>query len=124
MNNPKRHGNINRAGPLKTQQDCLRPQLEHNIHRVLHHGQYILGPEVAELEEKLAAETVALLEAAISPRTKAIIPLNLQPAVADEKARLPVGDAVAKEVMSWPMSAGLAPAQQAGVVQALVQAAA
>lgn len=50
------------------------------------------------------------------------IPLNQQPAVADEKARLPVGDAVAKEVMSLPMSAGLAPAQQAGVVHALAQA--
>lgn len=29
---------------LKTQQDCIRPALENNIHRVLHHGQYILGP--------------------------------------------------------------------------------
>ena len=40
---------------LAAQQDRLRPQLERNIQRVLHHGQYILGPEVAELEEKLAA---------------------------------------------------------------------
>ena len=32
---------------LAAQQDRLRPQLERNIHRVLHHGQYILGPEVA-----------------------------------------------------------------------------
>jgi UDP-2-acetamido-2-deoxy-ribo-hexuluronate aminotransferase len=40
---------------LKAQQDALRPQLERNIHRVLHQGRYILGPEVAELEEKLAA---------------------------------------------------------------------
>lgn len=39
---------------LKTQQDQLRPQLERNIHRVLHHGKYIMGPEIAELEEKLA----------------------------------------------------------------------
>ena len=31
---------------LKTQQDALRPHLERNLHRVLHHGQYILGPEV------------------------------------------------------------------------------
>ena len=40
---------------LAAQQDRLRPQLETAIHRVLHHGQYILGPEVALLEEKLAA---------------------------------------------------------------------
>lgn len=39
---------------LKTQQDTLRPQLEQNIHRVLHHGQYIMGPEIKELEAKLA----------------------------------------------------------------------
>ncbi len=39
---------------LKTQQDQLRPQLEAGIHRVLHHGQYILGPEIAELETRLA----------------------------------------------------------------------
>ena len=44
---------------LAAQQDKLRPQLERNIHRVLHHGQYILGPEVAEFEEKLAAYTGA-----------------------------------------------------------------
>jgi UDP-2-acetamido-2-deoxy-ribo-hexuluronate aminotransferase len=30
-------------------------------------------------------------------------PLNQQPAVADPKARLPVGDAVAKKAMSLPM---------------------
>ncbi|MFA7351307.1 MAG: DegT/DnrJ/EryC1/StrS family aminotransferase [Methylotenera sp.] len=39
---------------LKTQQDAIRPQLEKNIHRVLNHGQYVMGPEVAELETKLA----------------------------------------------------------------------
>ncbi len=44
---------------LAAQQDRIRPALEHNIHRVLHHGQYILGPEVAALEEKLAAYTGA-----------------------------------------------------------------
>ena len=44
---------------LKTQQDALRPQLEQGIHRVLHHGQYILGPEVSELERRLADYTGA-----------------------------------------------------------------
>jgi len=39
---------------LKTQQDGIRPGLERRLHRVLHHGQYIMGPEVAELEKRLA----------------------------------------------------------------------
>jgi UDP-2-acetamido-2-deoxy-ribo-hexuluronate aminotransferase len=40
---------------LKTQYQCLKTQIDANIQKVLDHGQYILGPEVAELEEKLAA---------------------------------------------------------------------
>ncbi|MFA6062371.1 MAG: DegT/DnrJ/EryC1/StrS family aminotransferase [Gallionella sp.] len=39
---------------LKTQQDHIRPELERNIHRVLHHGQYVMGPEVQQLERGLA----------------------------------------------------------------------
>ncbi len=132
---------------LKSQYQRLKPQIDAAIQRVLDHGQYILGPEVAELEEKLAsytgakycitvangtdalqialmalgvgpgdevitpgftyistAETVALLrarpvyvdidartynldptllEAAITPRTKAIIPVSLYGQCAD-----------------------------------------
>lgn len=132
---------------LKSQYQRLKSQIDANIQRVLDHGQYILGPEVAELEEKLAAyvgakycitvangtdalqiaqmalgigpgdevitpgftyiataETVALLgarpvyvdidprtynldpallEAAITPRTKAIIPVSLYGQCAD-----------------------------------------
>lgn len=44
---------------LKTQYQRLKPQIDAAIQRVLDHGQYILGPEVAELEEKLAAYTGA-----------------------------------------------------------------
>lgn len=126
---------------LKEQYKRLKGEIDAGIQRVLEHGQYILGPEVAELEERLAAysgakhcisvangtdalqiaqmalgigpgdevitpgfsyiataETVALLgakpvyvdvsprtynldptllEAAINPRTKAIIPVSL-----------------------------------------------
>jgi UDP-2-acetamido-2-deoxy-ribo-hexuluronate aminotransferase len=40
---------------LAAQQRVLRPQIARNIHRVLSHGQYIMGPEVRELEEKLSA---------------------------------------------------------------------
>jgi UDP-2-acetamido-2-deoxy-ribo-hexuluronate aminotransferase len=40
---------------LAAQQDRLRERIDAGIARVLTHGQYILGPEVGELEEKLAA---------------------------------------------------------------------
>jgi len=135
---------------LKSQYLRLKKDIDAGIQRVLDHGQYILGPEVAELEEKLAAysgakhcisvangtdalqiaqmalgigpgdevitpgftyiataETVALLrakpvyvdidprtynldpnllEAAITPRTKAIIPVSLYGQCADYDA--------------------------------------
>lgn len=44
---------------LKTQYQRLKSDIDAGIQRVLDHGQYILGPEVAELEEKLAAYTGA-----------------------------------------------------------------
>ena len=44
---------------LKTQYQRLKADIDAGIARVLAHGQYILGPEVAELEEKLAAYTGA-----------------------------------------------------------------
>ncbi|MGB3290157.1 MAG: DegT/DnrJ/EryC1/StrS family aminotransferase [Burkholderiaceae bacterium] len=40
---------------LKTQQARIKTQIDTNIARVLAHGKFILGPEVAELEERLAA---------------------------------------------------------------------
>lgn len=38
---------------LKTQYESLKPQIHERINRVLEHGQYIMGPEVKELEEAL-----------------------------------------------------------------------
>ena len=39
---------------LKTQQKRIRKPLERRINKILDHGAYIMGPEVFELEEKLA----------------------------------------------------------------------
>lgn len=39
---------------LKAQYDALRDPIHAGIDRVLEHGQYIMGPEVAQLEERLA----------------------------------------------------------------------
>ncbi len=39
---------------LKTQQKRIRKPLEKRINKILDHGAYIMGPEVFELEEKLA----------------------------------------------------------------------
>jgi len=44
---------------LKSQQARIKDKIDAGIARVLAHGQYILGPEVAELEERLAAYTGA-----------------------------------------------------------------
>lgn len=44
---------------LKSQYQKLKPQIDTAIQRVLNHGQYILGPEVAQLEERLVAYTGA-----------------------------------------------------------------
>lgn len=39
---------------LSKQQELIRDKIEDNIKKVLDHGKYIMGPEVQELEEKLA----------------------------------------------------------------------
>ncbi len=44
---------------LKAQYAALKPGIDARIQRVLDHGQYIMGPEVKELETALAAYTGA-----------------------------------------------------------------
>ena len=44
---------------LGSQLDSIRGQIDRRIADVLRHGQFILGPEVSELEERLAAYTGA-----------------------------------------------------------------
>ncbi len=58
---------------LKSQQDRIRPALDKRIAAVLEHGQYIMGPEVAELEEKLAAYTGSKHCVSVSSGTDALL---------------------------------------------------
>ena len=39
---------------LQAQKDLIRPNIDNAIQRVLEHGEYIMGPEVLELEQQLA----------------------------------------------------------------------
>ncbi len=63
-----------------------------------------------------------LKEAAIPTAVHYPIPLNKQPAVADESAILPVGDAVAQKVMSLPMHPYMMQEEQESIVNALREA--
>ena len=45
---------------LASQQKQIRSEIQKNIAKVLEHGQYILGPEVSELEEKLNTQKNSL----------------------------------------------------------------
>ena len=58
---------------LKAQQDSIRPRLEKNIHTVLGHGRYILGPEVKELEQRLCEYTGAKHCIGVSSGTDALL---------------------------------------------------
>ena len=54
---------------LKAQQERLKPEIDANIAKVLKEGRYIMGPEVKELELKLAQFGQAcLLYTSPSPR--------------------------------------------------------
>src|SRR5215471_15774925 len=44
---------------LKTQRAKLKGEIDRRIQRVFDHGQYIMGPEVRELEERLERYTAA-----------------------------------------------------------------
>lgn len=44
---------------LSAQQNRIKSKIDQNIQKVLSHGQYILGPEVSELEDRLAKFTGA-----------------------------------------------------------------
>lgn len=58
---------------LKTQYKALKPQIQARIDTVLEHGQYIMGPEVKELEDKLAAYTGAKYCITVASGTEALL---------------------------------------------------
>ena len=58
---------------LKTQYAALRETINARIQRVLDHGQYIMGPEVKELEDKLAAYTGAKHCITVASGTEALL---------------------------------------------------
>ena len=68
---------------LKSQYSHLRETINHRIQRVLDHGQYIMGPEVAELESRLAEITGVRHCVTVASGTEALLialmALNLQP---------------------------------------------
>ena len=58
---------------LKSQYAALREPINARIQRVLDHGQYIMGPEVKELEERLAAWTGARHCITVASGTEALL---------------------------------------------------
>ena len=58
---------------LKAQYATLKPDIDARIQRVLDHGQYIMGPEVAELEQALAAFTGSRHCVTVSSGTEALL---------------------------------------------------
>lgn len=58
---------------LKHQYQVLKPQIKARIDAVLEHGQYIMGPEVKELEDKLAAFTGAKYSITCASGTEALL---------------------------------------------------
>ena len=58
---------------LNAQQNLIRDKIENRIKKVLDHGQYILGPEVKELEEKLSSFTGSKYVLCCSSGTDALL---------------------------------------------------
>ncbi|MGE5867039.1 MAG: DegT/DnrJ/EryC1/StrS family aminotransferase [Rhizobacter sp.] len=86
---------------LASQYQALKPRIAERMQRVLDHGQYIMGPEVAELEGQLAAFTGAAHCITVSSGTEALLislmALGLQPG--DEVITTPFTFAATAEVI-------------------------
>ena len=96
---------------LLTQAGITPPHVD--THNTSAWAQYTVQvPNRQQLQDKLKAQDIPT--AVHYP-----IPLNLQPAVADLKAHLPMGDAVAQRVVSLPMHPYLDEASIRRIVQAV-----
>lgn len=86
---------------LQAQYRALQPQINERIQRVLEHGQYIMGPEVAELEGRLAAYSGAKHCITVASGTEALLislmALGLKPG--DEVITTPFTFAATVEVI-------------------------
>jgi UDP-2-acetamido-2-deoxy-ribo-hexuluronate aminotransferase len=86
---------------LKAQYRVLKREIDARIQRVLEHGQYILGPEVRELEERLAAWTGAKHCVTVASGTEALLialmALELKPG--DEVVTVPFTFAATAEMI-------------------------
>ena len=84
---------------LAAQQKRIRRQLDERIKKVLDHGQYILGPEIRELEEKLAAWVGMPFAVSVASGTDAL----LMPLMAE---KVGPGDAVFSPTFTFIATAG------------------
>lgn len=86
---------------LKAQYRALRPGIKERIQTVLDHGNYIMGPEVAELEGKLTAYTGAAHCVTVASGTEALLialmALGIKPG--DEIITTPFSFAATAEVI-------------------------
>lgn len=87
---------------LKSQYAALKPSIDARIQRVLDHGQYIMGPEVKELEERLAAHVGVKHCITVASGTEALLiallALDLKPG--DEVITTPFTFAATVEVIA------------------------
>ena len=86
---------------LKAQYAALKDRIAERMQRVLDHGQYIMGPEVAELEQRLAAYTGAKHCITVASGTEALLislmALDLKPG--DEVVTTPFTFAATAEMI-------------------------
>ena len=86
---------------LKSQYAALKDRIAERMQRVLDHGQYIMGPEVAELEQRLAALTGAKHCITVASGTEALLialmALDLKPG--DEVVTTPFTFAATAEMI-------------------------
>lgn len=87
---------------LKSQYAALKPSIDARIQRVLDHGQYIMGPEVGELEAQLAAHVGVQHCITVASGTEALLiallALDLKPG--DEVITTPFTFAATVEVIA------------------------